>query len=290
MANFCQGPLHIIDFMKTHIPRKRFGQVFLQDTFVIAAIVQAVNPHPNDVVIEIGPGLGAITKPLLAVLNYLHVVEIDRDIIRRLEKNFSAHHLKIHACDALEFDFASVADCRLKIVGNLPYNISTPLLFHLASYGHQVLSMHFMLQKEVTDRMVAQPSTSAYGRLTVMLQYRFEIERILHVPPEAFWPLPRVDSAVVRMIPSPGHLGLAVDESLLEQVVRAAFSHRRKTLKNNLNGFLDTKDFSVLALSPGLRPGDLSVEDYVRLANYLSKKGRNGRCPYQGDEKRISLG
>jgi 16S rRNA (adenine1518-N6/adenine1519-N6)-dimethyltransferase len=269
--------------MKKHIPRKRFGQVFLQDAVVIAAIVQAVNPQPDDVVIEIGPGLGALTKPLLDELKHLHVVEIDRDIIRRLETNFSVYRLKVHACDALKFDFASVADGDLKIVGNLPYNISTPLLFHLARYGQNVLNMHFMLQKEVADRMVAQPSTSAYGRLTVMLQYRFEIERILCVSPESFWPLPRVDSAVVRMIPSPGRVGFAVDESLLELVVRAAFAQRRKTLNNNLNHLLNTEDFSALAVSPGLRPGDLPVGGYVRLANYLSEKGCTGRGLCQGD-------
>lgn len=263
--------------MNKHIPRKRFGQNFLQDASVIANIVHAVNPQPDDVVIEIGPGLGAITKPLLAALKHLHVVEIDRDIISRLQTEFPAERLSIHAGDALAFDFASVAEGKLKIVGNLPYNISTPLLFHLATYGQKVTDMHFMLQKEVIERMVAEPSTADYGRLTVMLQYRFEMENILHVPPEAFWPPPKVDSAVVRMIPAPGRCGVASDELLLEQVVTTAFSQRRKTLKNNLKGLLDADGFAALEMDPGLRPENLPVEDYVRLANYLSAKGHKAK-------------
>ncbi|OHX13387.1 16S rRNA (adenine(1518)-N(6)/adenine(1519)-N(6))-dimethyltransferase RsmA [Chromobacterium sphagni] len=259
--------------MSKHIPRKRFGQNFLQDAGVIASIVHAVNPQPDDIVVEIGPGLGAITKPLLSRLQHLHVVEIDRDIIERLKAEHPPAKLTIHAGDALAFDFGSVSERPMKIVGNLPYNISTPLLFHLASYGNRVLDMHFMLQKEVIERMVAEPSTADYGRLTVMLQYRFEMETILFVPPEAFWPPPKVDSAVVRMIPAPGARGVARDEGLLEKLVSQAFAQRRKTLRNNLKGLADVADLEALGIDPGLRPENLAVEDYVRLANQLSDKG-----------------
>ncbi|MBX9345976.1 16S rRNA (adenine(1518)-N(6)/adenine(1519)-N(6))-dimethyltransferase RsmA [Chromobacterium piscinae] len=262
--------------MSKHIPRKRFGQNFLQDASVIAGIVHAVNPQPDDIVIEIGPGLGAITKPLLSRLKHLHVVEIDRDIIERLRAEHPADKLTIHAGDALAFDFASVSDQPLKIVGNLPYNISTPLLFHLATYGNRVLDMHFMLQKEVIERMVAEPSTADYGRLSVMLQYRFYMENILFVPPEAFWPPPKVDSAVVRMMPAPGRCGVARDEALLEKLVIQAFAQRRKTLRNNLKGLADVADLEALGIDPGLRPENLRVEDYVRLANHLSDKGARG--------------
>ncbi len=257
--------------MSQHIPRKRFGQNFLQDASVIEGIVHAVNPQPSDVVIEIGPGLGAITRPLLTRLPHLHVAEIDRDIISRLKAEFPPERLTIHEGDALKFDFGSITDGPFKIVGNLPYNISTPLLFHLASFGQRVVDMHFMLQKEVIDRMVAEPSTTDYGRLSVMLQYRFEMERVLNVPPGAFWPPPKVDSAVVRMIPAPGRCGIARDEALLEDLVTRAFSQRRKTLRNNLKGLVDAEALEALGIDPGLRPENIPVEDYVRLANFLSE-------------------
>jgi len=255
--------------MNQHIPRKRFGQNFLQDAHVIESIVHAVNPSATDIVIEIGPGLGALTQPLLSRLNCLHVVEIDRDIISRLKKTFDPGRLIIHEGDALAFDFASV-EGRLKIVGNLPYNISTPLLFHLATFGERVIDMHFMLQKEVVDRMVAAPSCADYGRLSVMLQYRFEMETMLAVPPEAFWPPPKVESAVVRMIPAPGQRGVAVDEALFESIVTKAFAQRRKTLRNNLKGIVDDEDYTALQIDPSLRAENLSVEQYVAIANRLA--------------------
>jgi 16S rRNA (adenine1518-N6/adenine1519-N6)-dimethyltransferase len=257
--------------MTKHIPRKRFGQNFLQDASVIESIVHAVNPQPGDIVVEIGPGLGALTRPLLARLPHLHVVEIDRDIISRLKSEFPPERLTIHEGDALAFDFATIG-ARFKLIGNLPYNISTPLLFHLASYGDRVVDMHFMLQKEVIERMVAEPSTADYGRLTVMLQYRFEMEQILHVPPGAFWPPPKVESAVVRMIPAPGRCGVAKDEAQLEELVTQAFSQRRKTLRNNLKGLLDEADLATLGIDPGLRPENLAVEQYVAMANLLSAR------------------
>ena len=255
--------------MSRHIPRKRFGQNFLQDPRTIEDIVDAVNPARDDLVVEIGPGLGAITRPLLARLNHLHVVEIDRDIIARLHRTFKAEQLTIHEGDALAFDFAALGT-PLKIVGNLPYNISTPLLFHLASFGTQVTDMHFMLQKEVVDRMVAEPGTTDYGRLSVMLQYRFYMERILDVPPEAFDPPPKVDSAVVRMIPHPTLPHQAQDEQQLAHIVQVAFAQRRKTLRNNLKGVLDDEGFAALGIDPGIRPENLPVGGFVAICNYLT--------------------
>lgn len=255
--------------MSRHIPRKRFGQNFLQDPRTIEDIVDAVNPARDDLVVEIGPGLGAITRPLLARLNHLHVVEIDRDIIARLRRTFTATQLTIHEGDALAFDFAALGT-PLKIVGNLPYNISTPLLFHLASFGTQVTDMHFMLQKEVVDRMVAEPGTTDYGRLSVMLQYRFYMERMLDVPPEAFDPPPKVDSAVVRMIPHPTLPHQAQDEQQLAHIVQVAFAQRRKTLRNNLKGVLDDEGFASLGIDPGIRPENLPVGGFVAICNYLT--------------------
>lgn len=183
-----------------HIPRKRFGQNFLTDQGVIQAIVRTIHPQPGDVMVEIGPGLGALTDPLLKILPRLHVVEIDRDIIARLQNNYPAAKLTIHAGDALKFDFSTLGE-RIRVVGNLPYNISTPILFHLSEYVGNIIDMHFMLQKEVVERMVAAPSTPEYGRLSVMLQYRYAMELMFIVPPDAFHPAPKVESAIVRMIP-----------------------------------------------------------------------------------------
>ena len=256
----------------SHIPRKRFGQNFLQDPKVIDDIVSAVNPARTDTVIEIGPGLGALTKPLLDRVDVLHVVEIDRDIIARLKKQFAPERLVIHEGDALAFDFGSVGSGPLKIVGNLPYNISTPLLFHLAGYADQVVDMHFMLQKEVVDRMVAEPSTPDFGRLSVMLQYRFDMELILDVPPESFYPPPKVDSAVVRMIPYPVPPQPARDEALFAEVVAQAFTQRRKTLRNNLKGRLDDAGFEALGIDPGRRPESLALAEFVAIANYLADR------------------
>ena len=258
--------------MSKHIARKRFGQNFLIDPQVIADIVNAVAPRRGDCVVEIGPGLGALTDPLLKRLDHLHVVEIDRDIISRLKKKYSSDQLTIHAGDALDFDFSSLSDAEssLHIVGNLPYNISTPLLFHLAGFAHLVYDMHFMLQKEVVERMVAEPGTSDFGRLSVMLQYRFVMDWLLDVPPESFEPAPKVDSAVIRLIPRiPGEI-VVKDESRFAALVSAAFAQRRKMLRNNLKGILDDAGFEKLNISPTARAEDLSVEDYVRIANALT--------------------
>ena len=256
--------------MKGHVARKRFGQNFLIDQGIIGAIVSAINPAPTDTVVEIGPGLGAITVPLLERVERLHVVEIDRDLIARLKKQHAPERLSIHEGDALAFDFASIGN-GLRLVGNLPYNISTPLLFHLASYGPQVRDMHFMLQKEVVERMVAEPGCADYGRLSVMLQYSFWLEWLIDVPPESFDPPPKVDSAVVRLIPKPPEQLKARDPERLSALVQAAFAQRRKMLRNNLKGILDDAGFAALTIAPTLRPEDLPVDDYVRVANYLTK-------------------
>ena len=258
--------------MSKHIPRKRFGQNFLQDQRVIEDIVNAVGAQRSDVVVEIGPGLGALTRPLLQRLDHLHVVEIDRDIISRLRGEISPKRLTIHEGDALAFDFGSVCEGQFKLVGNLPYNISTPLLFHLACYGNRVIDMHFMLQKEVIDRMVAEPSTPDYGRLTVMLQYRFDMEQILLVPPGAFYPPPKVDSAVVRMIPDAGRCGIADDEVLLEELVAQAFAQRRKTLRNNLKGLVSDEELASVGIDAGWRAENVSVAQYVALANLVARR------------------
>jgi len=254
--------------MSTHVARKRFGQNFLIDRQVIADIVAALAPERGDCVVEIGPGLGALTDPLLRRLAHLHVIEIDRDIVARLKQRASPN-LTIHEGDALEFDFAALGT-GLRIIGNLPYNISTPLLFHLANFADRVIDMHFMLQKEVVERMVAAPGTSDFGRLSVMLQYRFVIDSLLAVPPESFAPAPKVDSAVVRLMPRPPAELAARDESRFAALVSAAFAQRRKMLRNNLKGILGDAGFAELGIAPTARAEELSVADYIRLANALS--------------------
>jgi len=252
-----------------HIPRRRFGQNFLVDSGIIAAIVSAIDPQRGDTVVEIGPGLGAITEPLLARLDHLHVVEIDRDLIARLKKQHPPARMTIHEGDALAFDFASIGK-DLRLVGNLPYNISTPLLFHLAEYVGIVRDMHFMLQKEVVERMVALPGESDFSRISVMLQYRFHLEWLIDVPPESFDPPPKVQSAVVRLIPREASELHAKSQEKLSQVVQTAFSQRRKMLRNTLKGTLSDAGFSELGIDPTRRAEDLTVDDYVRIANHLT--------------------
>lgn len=259
--------------MSQHVARKRFGQNFLIDRQVIADIVSAVAPGRGDCVVEIGPGLGALTDPLLQRLDHLHVVEIDRDIIARLRPRYSPEKLTIHEGDALNFDFSSLVDGsgrRMHVVGNLPYNISTPLLFHLAGFADHVYDMHFMLQKEVVERLVAEPGSSDFGRLSVMLQYRFVMDWLFGVPPECFAPAPKVDSAVVRLIPRPRNELTVSDEARFAALVSAAFAQRRKMLRNNLKGILGDRDFERLGIAPTARAEELSVDDYVRIANSLA--------------------
>ena len=255
--------------MKGHVARKRFGQNFLVDRGIINAIVSAIDPQRGDTVVEIGPGLGAITEPLLARLDHLHVVEIDRDLIARLKKQHPPARMTIHEGDALDFDFASIGN-DLRLVGNLPYNISTPLLFHLAEYVGIVRDMHFMLQKEVVERMVAVPGESDFSRISVMLQYRFHLEWLIDVPPESFDPPPKVQSAVVRLIPKDVSELNAKSQEKLSQVVQTAFSQRRKMLRNTLKGTLSDAGFAELGIDPTRRAEDVAVADYVRIANYLT--------------------
>ncbi|MFH1869933.1 MAG: 16S rRNA (adenine(1518)-N(6)/adenine(1519)-N(6))-dimethyltransferase RsmA [Pseudomonadota bacterium] len=272
-----------------HIARKRFGQNFLVSEGVIRKIVEAIAPHAGDTVVEIGPGLGALTEPLLERIDHLHVVEIDRDLIARLRQRYPPERLSIHEGDALEFDFGTLkAAGPLKIVGNLPYNISSPLLFHLVPFAPLVHDMHFMLQKEVVDRMVAEPGSKDFGRLSVMLQYHYHMERMFVVPPGAFNPSPKVDSAIVRMIPRQevGAGGLcipgmslreqvtATDPALFAKVVTAAFSQRRKMLRNTLREFISEAALAALGITPTARAEDIAVADYVRLANTLADLAR----------------
>ena len=263
----------------SHQAKKRFGQNFLVDERVILDIIAAIRPEPEDSIVEIGPGLGALTRPLLKKLKHLHVVEIDRDIIARLDSDYpqdkTDSRLTIHAGDALEFDFATLA-APLRIVGNLPYNISSPLLFHFAKYAERIADMHFMLQNEVVERMVAEPSTPQYGRLSVMLQYRFHMEKLLDVPPESFRPAPKVDSAIVRMIPLPAGEIAVHNEKLFAAIVRTAFGQRRKTLRNTLRGYLSEQDFGTLGINPQLRAENLAVADFIKAANYLDQRERGG--------------
>jgi len=252
-----------------HVPRKRFGQNFLTDDSIIAAIIAAIAPQPRDLLAEIGPGLGALTRPLAHDLDHLHVIEIDRDIIAWLRTEFPPARVTVHEGDALEFDFTALG-APLRVVGNLPYNISTPLLFHLARHAKAIRDIHAMLQKEVVERMIAAPSTSEYGRLSVMLQYRFEMERVLEVPAEAFDPVPKVESAVVRLTPFSRLPHPARDEAALAKIVTTAFSQRRKTLRNALRGHFSAADFERLGVDAGLRAQDLGVADFVRLADAAS--------------------
>ena len=255
--------------MKEHVARKRFGQNFLVDRGIIAAIVSSIGPQHGQTVVEIGPGLGAITEPLMARLDHLHVVEIDRDLIARLKKQHSPERITIHEGDALNFDFPTIGG-DLRLVGNLPYNISTPLLFHLASYVGIVNDMHFMLQKEVVERMVAVPGDTDFSRISVMLQYRFHIEWLIDVPPESFDPPPKVQSAFVRLIPKDVSELNAKNPARFSQIVQQAFSQRRKMLRNTLKGTLSDAGFAELGIVPTCRAEDVTVENYVRIANYLT--------------------
>jgi 16S rRNA (adenine1518-N6/adenine1519-N6)-dimethyltransferase len=246
-----------------HVPRKRFGQHFLTDGAILDAIVGAIDPKPGDALVEIGPGLGALTDPLVARGERIIVIELDRDLAARLRKRAE---LEVIESDVLQVDFGALArqrGQRLRIVGNLPYNISTPILFHLLGAVDQVVDQHFMLQKEVVDRMAAAPGSKDYGRLSVMLQWRYDIESVLDVPPESFDPPPRVDSAIVRMQPLP--LAPSVDAALLEELVRVAFSQRRKMLRNTLGRWLEDRRFGG-NFDLQRRAEEVPVAEYLALA------------------------
>ncbi len=249
-----------------HVPRRRFGQHFLHDRATIAKIVAAVDPRPGEHVVEIGPGLGALTGPLLERAGRLSAIEIDRDLAARLAEAHPA--LEVHRGDVLEFDLALLAQ-PLRVVGNLPYNVSTPFLFRLAAFAGRLRDAHFMLQKEVVDRMVARPSTAAYGRLSVMLQHRFAPSKLFEVKPGAFRPPPKVDSAFVRLVPLPPGAPAARDAAAFARVVTAAFTKRRKQLRNALAGVIDEAALRALRIDPQLRPENLAVADYVAIADAI---------------------
>ena len=249
-----------------HVARRRFGQHFLTDGAIIDAIVDAIAPKPGQALVEIGPGLGAMTDPLVARCERLTVIELDRDLAQRLRRR---SELEVIEADVLRVDFGALAQAhaqRLRIVGNLPYNISTPILFHLLGVAAQVVDQHFMLQKEVVDRMAAAPGNKDYGRLSVMLQWRYEIESVLEVPPQAFDPPPRVDSAVVRMQPLPPVPG--IDAGLLGDLVRVAFSQRRKLLRHTLGRWLEERGFAG-AFDVQRRAEEVPVSEYLTLAASL---------------------
>jgi 16S rRNA (adenine1518-N6/adenine1519-N6)-dimethyltransferase len=255
--------------MQRHQARKRFGQNFLVDPHYVARIVAAIDPQPGDPLVEVGPGLGALTRPLIARCGHLHAVEIDRDLAARLAGEFTTEALSLHVADALTFDFSTLGE-RLRIVGNLPYNISSPLLFHLAQYAERIVDLHVMLQKEVVARMTAEPGTPDYGRLTVMLQAKFSVRRLFVVPPGAFSPAPKIDSAVARLTPLGAARPDIADTALFARVVAAAFGQRRKTLRNALGELCDPSLLRAVGIDPAARGETLATADFVRLANALA--------------------
>ncbi len=262
--------------MSGHRPRKRFGQHFLTDPGVIGAIVNAIAPRADETLVEIGPGPGAITVPLAKRVQALHAIELDRDLAARLRTQFAGHdNVTIHEADALAFDLRSLGE-RLRVVGNLPYNISTPLLFWLLEQRDVIVDMHFMLQKEVVDRMAAGPGSKAYGRLSIMLGCYLDIEALFDVDAYAFEPPPEVTSSVVRLTPRPDDEIDIHDPDRLSRIVATAFSQRRKTLRNALKTVASEEDLAALQIDPGLRPENVAVEDWVALANRLAAADNGG--------------
>ena len=252
-----------------HVARRRFGQNFLADPHYIGRIIAAIAPRPGDNVVEIGPGLAALTGALIEGAGRIHAIEIDRDLAARLAADFPPEQLQLHVADALSFDFASLG-AKLRVVGNLPYNISSPMLFHLAQFASSLADAHVMLQKEVVARMVAAPGTPDYGRLSVMLQVTFGTSRLFVVPPGAFRPAPKVDSAVVRLVPLGPAAPAIADPALFARVVSSAFGQRRKTLRNALSTIADETALRAAGIDPGARGETLAVADFVRLANDLA--------------------
>ncbi|MFT6990805.1 MAG: 16S rRNA (adenine1518-N6/adenine1519-N6)-dimethyltransferase [Paraglaciecola sp.] len=253
-----------------HTARKRFGQNFLHDNYVIDQIVTVIGPQKDQHMVEIGPGLGALTEPVCELVDALTVIELDRDLATRLRTHpFMASKLTIIEADALKYDYSQLLsdDKPLRIFGNLPYNISTPLMFHLFSFANKVQDMHFMLQKEVVNRLAASPGNKSYGRLSVMAQYHCQIIPVLQVPPEAFNPPPKVDSAVVRLVPHQQKPVSLINEDTLHKVCAQAFNQRRKTIRNSLKESLSEQQLMDLDINPELRAENLSLEQYAKIAN-----------------------
>lgn len=256
-----------------HKARKRFGQNFLQDQGVIHRIIRAIAPRPKDHLVEIGPGLGALTEEILNAAGDLDAIELDRDLVPILRTKFFNYgeHFRVHQADAMKFDYTSLCENQqsLRIVGNLPYNISTQLIFHLLSYNEQIADMHFMLQKEVVERLAAKAGENHYGRLSIMAQYYCQVENLFLVPPEAFNPVPKVDSAIVRLTPYKQLPLVAKDVSQLQSVVRTAFNQRRKTLRNNLKDLISAEALESLEINPGERPERLTLQEFIRISDFL---------------------
>jgi 16S rRNA (adenine1518-N6/adenine1519-N6)-dimethyltransferase len=255
-----------------HQAKKRFGQNFLHNDAVISDIVDAINPEPGENLVEIGPGLGALTEPVIERAGKLTVVELDRDLAHRLRHHpFLAPHLSIYETDALKFDFSALIkdDKPLRIFGNLPYNISTPLIFHLLTFNDKVQDMHFMLQKEVVARMAAGPNNKTYGRLSIMTQYQCQVIPVMEIGPEAFKPAPKVDSAIVRLVPHKTIKNPVNNIKSLNLVCLAAFNQRRKTIRNSFKKLISAEQLESLGINPGLRAENLSVEDFIMLANFV---------------------
>lgn len=276
---------------KTHLghqAKKRFGQNFLHNDAVISDIIDAINPEPGENLVEIGPGLGALTEPVVERAKKLSVVELDRDLAKRLRHHpFLAPHLTIYETDALNFDFAELAtDGKpLRIFGNLPYNISTPLIFHLLTFKDKVQDMHFMLQKEVVQRMASGPDCKAYGRLSIMTQYQCQVIPVMEIGPEAFKPAPKVDSAIVRLIPHSEIKNPVKDIAALNTVCLAAFNQRRKTIRNGFKNLISVAQLESLNIDANLRPENLSLDDYILLANFIVD---NPPEPIAPDNKKLS--
>jgi len=263
--------------MPDHHPRKRFGQNFLTDANIVGKIIEAVAPQPGDRLVEIGPGRGALTQALLERVDTLDAVELDRDLAPDLEALAATDRLRVHVADALSFNFVTLAERRggpLRVVGNLPYNIASPLVFHLLDQLSAVTDMHFMLQREVVDRMAARPGSKIYGRLSVMVQAQCQVTPLFRVPPGAFYPEPQVTSAVIRLRPSPADAPRPRDHATFSAVVARAFQARRKTLRNALKGLCSPEAMGAAGIDPGARAETLSVADYVRLADTAA--GRPG--------------
>ena len=257
-----------------HKAKKRFGQNFLQDPHIIDRIVKSIHPTPDDCIVEIGPGLGALTTQLLPYCHKMHAIELDRDIIPKLRVSCATlGELILHEIDVLKFDFSTLdlTEKPLKVVGNLPYNISTPIMFHLLKYADRIQEMTFMVQKEVAERITAQPGSKNYGRLSIMLQYHCETHYLFTVPPHAFSPAPKVDSAIIRLTPyaSPPHQ--ADNENLFSQIITQAFSQRRKTLRNTLKNIISADMWNVLDIDAGLRPEMIPIEQFVKLSNVANQ-------------------
>ncbi|MDE1463220.1 16S rRNA (adenine(1518)-N(6)/adenine(1519)-N(6))-dimethyltransferase RsmA [Spartinivicinus poritis] len=258
-----------------HKARKRFGQNFLHDAGVIQRIIHAIAPQQGQHLVEIGPGQGALTASLVASAGETHVIELDRDLVPGLLASFASYNnFHLHQGDALKFDFSQLTEPnqKIRVIGNLPYNISTPLLFHLFSFRELISDMHFMLQKEVVERLAAQPGEKAYGRLGIMAQYFCQVDYLFTVSPGAFKPAPKVDSAIVKLTPHQTIEHPAEDIKQLEQVVKLAFSQRRKTIRNTLKSLFTAEELHQLAIDPTLRPEQITLSQFISLANYLAKR------------------